>query len=201
MSITYPLTLPSHQFQSVVWNEETGNVASSSHYDGDTQIFSFDRNRWGARVSLKPLKPHEFALWHAIMGKLRGPLGTFWLGPTLQREPAGTPTGAPFTAGATTFGADEIAIDGCTPDVTDWLKAGDFFQIGNRLYLNCDDADTDSSGETTLTAWPKARSHSDNSEVITDNPKGVFRLVPESVGWTEANTHVIGFSFVCVEAL
>ena len=60
-----------------------------------------------------------------------------------------------------------LAIDGCTADVFGWGIAGDYFNVGGELHQLTEDADTDSSGETTLTFKPALRTSPVDNAAIT----------------------------------
>jgi len=115
---------------------------------------------------------------------------------------AGSGTG---TATACQTGAT-LVIDGATADTTGWLKAGDYIQLGSgssaTLHTILIDADSDGSGNVTLEIWPDLRrSPSDNSAVVVNNPKGVFRLAQNISSWSINNSSAYGISFEAVEAI
>src|SRR3954463_10292223 len=144
------------------------------------------------------------AAWVAALRSLDGPVGTFYLGDTAWKTPRGTATGTPLVNGASQTGED-LATDGWTASVTGILKAGDWIQLGTgssaRLYMVMVDANSNGSGQATLTIRPKLRSSpGDNSAIVTNSPVGVFRLAV-APGWTLDRAKVAqGLSFVAVEA-
>jgi hypothetical protein len=76
---------------------------------------------------------------------------------------------------------ETLLVDGFSAGAT--VKAGDYLQIGDRLYKVLLDA-TESSGEITLDIWPRLReSPADNAVVTTSAAKGLFRLASNTQGW------------------
>ena len=91
-------------------------------------------------------------------------------------------------------------IDGCPNNITDWLKAGDYFQLGtgsgSRLYMLAADVDTDGGGEATLTFNPALRSSPPDAAAITiTNPMGVMRLDSNVASWQAEKSSLVFFNF------
>lgn len=101
---------------------------------------------------------------------------------------------------------DELVIDGATISTTGWLKAGDYIQLGSgasaTLHQVLIDADSDGSGNVTLDIWPSIRNAPpDNSAVVVNNAKGVFRLATNVSEWSINNSSAYGITFEAVEAI
>ena len=97
-------------------------------------------------------------------------------------------------------------IDGCSPDVTTFFKAGDYIQLGSgvttSLYKVLTDVVTNSSGQATLDIWPNLRSSpSDNAAVVVAHTKGRFRLKDNITQWNINEMSSYGITFDCVEAI
>jgi hypothetical protein len=132
-------------------------------------------------------------------------IGTFLLGDFVGGTARGTPTGTPLVNGASQSGG-ELVIDGATPDVTGWLKAGDYIQLGSagtsRLHKVLQDVNSDGSGNVTLDIWPHLRSSpADNATVIISNPKGIFRLASNETAWTVSDLLLYGITFGASEVI
>jgi hypothetical protein len=99
-----------------------------------------------------------------------------------------------------------LATDGWTPNITGILRAGDWVQLGtgatSRLYKVLDDVNSDSGGNATLTLFPNLRSSpADNATLTVNNPKGVWRLAANDVGYDIQTGQFYGITLACVEAL
>jgi hypothetical protein len=99
-----------------------------------------------------------------------------------------------------------LVIDGATTTQTDWLKAGDWIQLGtgssSKLHKVVQDVDTDGSGNATLEIWPDLRSSpADNAAINLSTCKGVFRLNNNISSWNINSISSYGIEFEAVEAL
>jgi hypothetical protein len=99
-----------------------------------------------------------------------------------------------------------INLKGAFRDQTDYLLPGDYVQFGSgataTLHKVLLAADTDSSGELSVTLWPSPRtSPVDNAVVPIFNAVGRFRLAGNQQAWTIANNLRYGVSFEAVEAV
>jgi len=100
----------------------------------------------------------------------------------------------------------ELNIKDCIANVTGFLKAGDYIQLGSAasstLHKVLVDVDTDSIGHATLDIWPSINiAPSDNAVVTVTNCKGVFRLSSNVSSWSINNASVYGIQFEAVQAL
>jgi len=121
------------------------------------------------------------------------------------RGTASSSPGTPVVNGASQTG-DQLIIDGATVSQTGYLKAGDYIQLGaginSRLHKVLQDADTDGSGNTTLTIFPDIRtSPSDDETVVVTSAKGVFRLNENVVNWNVNEASIYGITFGAIESL
>lgn len=140
--------------------------------------------------------------------RLRGRFGTFLLGDPLGATPRGsaaTAPGTPLVNGADQTG-DELVIDGIPTSGDDYLKAGDYIQLGSgataRLYKVLEDVAIDGSGGATLNIWPALRSSpADDATVTVSNAKGVFRLASNETDWDANQLGIYGTTFAANEAL
>ena len=113
-------------------------------------------------------------IWQAWIYELNGREGVFYLSDTVGAAGRGTATGTPLVNGASQA-LDTLVTDGWTASST--VKAGDWISINDRLYTILDDATANGSGNLTLTIWPEAGDHSDNSPISYGAAaRGIFRL-------------------------
>lgn len=204
MAISFPLSLPdTTSFISCVITAQSVVAVSESPFTFASQVQRHVGQRWMAELVLKPMKRAAAEPWLAFLTSLNGPEGSFLIGDPLGATGRGTLTGTPLVKGASQTGQD-LAIDGATAGVTGWIKAGDWVQLGtgstSRLHKQLVDADSDGSGNVTLTLFPRLRAApADNAAVTVASCKGVFRLVPgQPSSWQadRAGVYSIGFSAV-----
>ena len=158
-----------------------------------------------ADVTLPPMKRADAETWIAWLVSLRGRLGTFNMGDPSAATPRGAGGGTPLVKGSSQTGEDLI-IDGCTADVTGWLKSGDYVQLGAAatatLHKVLADVNTDGSGETTLSLWPHIRSApADNATVVVSDTVGRFRLASNESSWSVNEASIYGITFGAMEAI
>ena len=203
MAISYPLTLPS----AIGWRAFT--LSAEKIVQAYEAPFTFQRTnvertgeRWRLEVAYPPLTPEQARQVRAFLLALNGPIGTFRAGDVLAAQPTGTALGSPVVAGASQAGK-EIATGGWTANQTNLLKAGDYLEIDNRLYMVTNDAAPDGSGNATIDIWPSIRqpAPSNGASITTSNCKTLFRLDGNSVGWVATPDFVYEIAFGAIEAL
>ena len=203
MSITYPLSLPTTKTPArITISASTAVAISRSNFSYATQVQAFTGQLWLAEITLPPMERADAAPWMAWLLKLNGQEGTFLLGDDSARTPRGAATGTPLVKGAGQTG-QSLITDGWTSGVTNILRAGDWFAIDQRLYMNLNDVNSNGSGEATLDIWPRLReSPADNAPLTTSQPQGLFRLQSNSYGIFDVNAAKnYATSFAAVEAL
>lgn len=104
-----------------------------------------------------------------------------------RKTPLDVATGTPLVKGAGQNG-NTLAIDGCTPGVTGWLKAGDYFSVNSELKQFTADASTNGSGEATLAFQPALRnSPEDNAPLTVTGATCTMILADDRQGIWEAD--------------
>lgn len=198
MAISYPLTIPSTPgFRVFNMLHDVGTAKASNPFTGQTQVQEYAKKKFLIEAQLPPMERSTAEAWRAFLAKLSGPKGTFLIGDPLAKQPRGVATGTPLVNGASQTG-QSLITDGWTPSTTGILLAGDYIQIGQRLYVILIDADSDGSGNATLDIFPNLReSPADNETIYTINTTGLFRLSRATVtvsGTDEERVFDIGFS-------
>lgn len=108
--------------------------------------------------------------------------------------------GTPVTSGSTAAGATSLSLSGGPTSQTDYLNAGDQFEVGGELKMVTEDVDTDGSGNATITFMPETRGAIASASGITlTNPTGIFRFVPREIGWRNRPGVFSDFTLECVE--
>ena len=209
MAITYPLSLPSVSgISSVNFIARSSTGITASPFTFETQVFRNQGERFEADVTLAPMKREDAEQWNSFFLKLYGQFGTFLLGDPNASVPRGTASssaGTPVVNGASQSG-DTLNIDGVPTSQTGYLKAGDYIQLGtgltSRLYKVLDDANSNSSGEVSLTIYPDLRSSpSDGATVVVSDAKGLFRLNTAAHQWSISQDSFYSMTFGAIEAI
>lgn len=198
-AITYPLDLPSTPAPVSTKFELRAMVgAASSPFSGVAQVQDWGGRVWMATVVLPVMLRATADAWIAWAMKLRGQYGYFRMGDWDRRTPRGS-WGTPLVNGGSQVG-NTLVVDGMGAAGTG--KAGDHFQLENNLYALVEDVTADGSGNATLTFEPSLRaSPADNAALTVSSPKGLFRLIANSVPWDADAMAVHQMSFQAVERL
>lgn len=203
MTISYPLDLPADPAPAKIRIYPRSMVAVSiSPFSGAQQAYSHPGQLWQADITLPPMTRAQAAPWIAALLQLNGRYGTFRLGDDSGKTAQGVATGTPLVNGASQTG-QSLVTDGWTISTTGILKQGDYIQIGDRLYMVLNDANSDSSGNATLDIWPRLReSPADNAAITVSNCKGLFRLMSNEMPWEVAPGKIYsGITLSCIEAI
>lgn len=206
MAITYPLSFPTTVAPNSVTIAPRNGVASTeSPFSFGQKVYKWaGAEQWNLEVSMPYMKRAVAEEYLAFFAALQGSYGTFTMIIPASKTPRGVATGTPLVNGASQTGTD-LVTDGWTHSVTGILKAGDLIQLGSgsstHLHKLLVDANSDGSGNATLTLWPELRtSPSDNASITVSNCKGLFRLA----GDVSHSINIEGFysiQFTAVEAL
>jgi hypothetical protein len=206
MAISYPLSMPTNFGMSKIELRAVNAVAySQSPFTFAGQVHAYAGQTWQADITLPNMKRDYAEEWVAFLVAMRGHYGTFLLADPLGKVARGTPTGTPVVKGASQLGGT-FTLDGATPSVTGWLKAGDYIQLGSssgsRLHKVLLSADSDGSGNVTLELWPHIRTApTDNTAVIVSNASGLFRLASNEQAWSINEISSYGIAFGAMEVI
>ena len=206
MAITYPRTLPTHTgLMNITLRAVNQTALTSSPFSYRQQIHNHSGQRWECEIQLPPMIRSAAEIWLGFLLSLNGMAGSFLLGDPLGATASGNLGGTPLVNGANQTGAS-LSIDGCSNSITNWLKAGDYIQLGGgssaTLHKVLTNVDTNSSGQATLDLWPSIRvAPSDNAAVTTSNPVGRFRLNSGEQDWNINSASFYGITFAAIEVV
>jgi len=208
MAISYPLALPTHTGIAQIELRATNAVAySRSPFTFAGQAHAYAGKAWQADVTLPSMKREDAERWVAWLISLKGQLGTFYLGDPAATTPLGSArdTDTILVDGAVSSG-DTIAIDSAPASQTDYLKAGDYMEIGTgvnrQLFKVLNDVDTDGTGSATVDVWPNVRtSIADDAAVTVQSAKGIFRLASNEQSFSINEASIYGITFGAIEAV
>lgn len=201
MAITYPIDLPpAPGFVSLKWSPRSAVAEQESPFTYHNKVYVWDGQQRLIVVKLPPMSLARAKEWQAWALKLNGTEGTFYLRDSVGAALRGAATGAGLVKGAGQLGAT-LNTDGWANSVAGLFMAGDWVQLGTRLYTVLETVNSDGAGNASLTLWPKIRtSPADNYVILYGTAaKGVFRLTgfPE-FAW-EVSRLMEGFEFTAKE--
>lgn len=204
MPTTFPVTLPATAPRRINIRQKSVVAVGESPYTLEVQTQRHQGQVWLLEVEWPPMPRATAEAMVAALCSLNGREGTFLFGDTANKTPRGTATGTPLVNGAAQSGED-LATDGWTNSITGILKAGDWVQLGSsstaRLHKVLADANSNGSGQATLTLWPRispVATPADNSAVVISSPKGVFRLLADGQDWSIDALQIYGLTLSAV---
>lgn len=206
MSISYPITLPATPgFTNVRVQPKSVVGVFSSPFTMQQQVYAHPGQLWTAEFELPAMSRVEAAPWVAALTSLNGSEGTFLFGDPAWSTPQGIGTGTPLVNGGSQTEYDLIT-DGWTASQTGIVKAGDWLQIGAgstvHLHMVMADANSDGSGNATITIWPRLRnSPTDNTALSVSSALGLWRLSGNTPWSININQLISGLTVQCVEAI
>lgn len=159
--------------------------------------------RWTASYTLPKMTRDQAALWQSFFLQLEGGVNTFYGFDPDARIPRGVATGTPLVKGGSQTGSS-LTIDGCTANITGWLKQGDYLSVNGELKMMTADANTNGSGEATLTFKSALRnSPADNAPLTVISPTVAMILVDDMQAmWeTDKNGFYEPITFSAIEAI
>jgi hypothetical protein len=171
------------------------------------QAHEYAGKMWQADVTLPPMKRQIAETWVTFLMSLKGQVGTFYLSDPLASTPLGSARNADtVTINGSTTSGNTLDIQSAPVSTTDYLKAGDYMQIGSgtsrQLFKVLTDVDTDGSGTATVDVWPNVRTTiADNAPVTFESAKGVFRLASNETSWSVNEASTYGITFGAIEAV
>ena len=194
MSITYPLSLPTHTGIRGIELRAVNAVAySMSPFTFAGQTHAYAGQMWQADVTLPPMKLADAEQWIAFLISLRGQLGTFLLGDPLRTTPRGTATSA-TVSGSSGSGSVTVTMSGT-------LLAGDYIQLGTGDDSTLHKVLQDRSGSGTLEIWPALRKDRSSVSATLTSAKGLFRLSTNEQAWSINEASIYGVTFAAREAI
>jgi len=152
---------------------------------------------WRVTMTFNNLFGSDRAEMQAFLAKLNGQEHRFYLQDhSFARRGAGG--GTLLINGADQSGST-LVCDGATFSVSDYLMSGDYVAFNNELHMVTADADSDGSGEVSLSIAPPIRKQTNDNDVVDYSVPvlGVF-ILSSKVSWD--NNPGINSSFT-IEAI
>ena len=179
--------MATYTFPSVTPNESTVELVSNtaifqSPLSGAIQTIDRSGERLVMTLFYRSLTTANRALLVSFIAKMNGHQHRATV-PFHAVDNQGAFGGTPLVNGASQTG-NSLDIDGASNNITGWIKAGDFFSVNGELKIATADANSDGSGNVTLSFAPRLRtSPSDGASVETTAPSGTFLLMDSRQGW------------------
>jgi hypothetical protein len=188
---------------SVTFDDTVANVASP-YVPSMNQSQSWPGgDNWSLSFTLPKMNRWTAAPWRGFMAELRGIANVFQIGDPFGATPLGVADGAPVcaTSGAYNLTSSTLlTTSGWTSSVFGQLLAGDYLQIGYRLHQVCENVNSDSSGNATISIYPSLRESPPNATVINlVNCVGLFKLAKNQRTWHGDFTRLTQISLSAVE--
>lgn len=173
-----------------------------SPFNNATQTIELLGARWKATYTTVPMTVAQAAEIKAFLIKLRGGANTFNAYDPDGKTGRGTLTGTPLVMGGSQTG-NSLIIDGATAGVTGWIKTGDYFAVNGELKMCLADANSNGSGQVTITFEPSLRSApADNAAVTVVTPTCEMMLVDDDQAqWDSNENKLTQITFSGVEKL
>lgn len=169
-----------------------------SPFSGFTQVVDRGGERWMIDLVYRNLSGANRRAMTSFLVSLNGGENRFTTYNHAE-DNGGAFGGTPLVNGADQVGVS-IDVDGASLSISDWIRAGDFFGIGDELKMCTADTSSDGSGELTIPFRPRIRtSPADNSAVVTSQATGLFMLIDDSVSWTNRPGGFSDLSFRAIE--
>lgn len=174
----------------------------TSPFTQSQDIAELAGDRWFATLSFRNLVRIDSdvtALLH-FMAALRGRVNSFFLWDHSRETPVGSAGGTPVVNGASQTGTT-LATSGWPLSTNGILLPGDRFEVGGELKEIDTQADSDGSGNATLSFFPPIRfSPADSAALTVNSPKATFRLASASEARPRHRGPLVDLSFTAVES-
>ena len=173
-------------------------------------IYSWQGQRWVLSVNMPLMKRAAAEPWLTAFVRLEGRRNTFNFGDPLAVFPRGearSQPGIPMLREAHATQSGILKLDGLPASVDDWLKEGDYIQLGGgnnaRLHKAMEDVATNAAGQADIPIWPNLRGGlADNyATIVLQRASGVFRLADDNYTYQETDHGMYEVGFEAVEAL
>jgi hypothetical protein len=150
------------------------------------QVRTRNAQRWGISYTWTPMLRDHFMVFYAFLIAQRGQFDTFTCTLNGSNAPRGSWSGTPLVNGAAQTGRT-ISLKGFTAVTTGVAKAGDLLKFSGhtKVYMVTADANSDVSGNATVSIEPALMQSPANSEVI------VTSSVPFTVAITSDNSDIV----------
>lgn len=184
----------------ITLRSRAASAINASPFTGQQQSYEWPGHWLEADITYPPLARDDAAEIIAFMVSRKGVGKKFMLGDTAGRVPRGVATGAPVVNGAAQVGS-VLATRGWTINTPNIVKAQDWMQVGNNLYMALGAEDADANGNCNIDVFPTLREQPpDGTPIVMTNAMGAFRLMTNDFEWDIAPDKLYRIQFKAVQA-
>ena len=193
-TFTFPAITPTTNTFELVANTR----AFRSPLTNAIQTSSRKGSLWRATLQFNNLSTDDRKVMQAFLVKLNGQEHRFQLHDH-SHTPRGAGGGTLRVNGASQSGTS-LVCDGATANVSNYLRAGDYISFNNELHMVVADANSDSSGNITLSIAPPIRKTPADDAIIdyAAPVSGIFMLSGRAA-WNTSPGIISNYSIEAVE--
>jgi hypothetical protein len=161
------------------------------------QFFSFS-------VELPPMNQTTFMPFYSFLVKQKGSFESFTFQYPLDNLGADKNNASVVVNGVHAIGDSTIAMDGFTVSTDDVFRAGDLIKFNghNKIYMITGDANSNASGQATISIEPPLQSAlADNEDVDTNTPSFTVALMQDDLLYATDASGFFSLSFDVREVL
>lgn len=197
MSGTFPSSpAPSRMQISSVFRNLTSYTQSGIKFSDQVP-----GHKWRISLSFDPMSQDNFMELYSFALEQQGTFGTFQYVPPDLATPRGAFGGTPVVDGAGQTGTT-LNVRGASISITNWGRKGDPFLIAgnNKVYRLTQNANTDGTGDVTLTFQPELIiAYADGAALTTSNVPFTMNFANDSLLTDITSPTIYGFSVDMLE--
>lgn len=190
-------------FRSVEIGSSNSVAVVKSIFTGQTQTQEWPgADSWTGTFTLPSLSQQQADLWLSALLQCRGMKNAFLIGDPLKKVPRGSAAGVPAVDGSAAMSAGSIVLPtaGWATSRANLLLPGDYIQVGYRLHRVLDPVNSDANGKASIAICPSLREIPQSGQLlVTQQPKGLFRLANNNNSWSADFTKLTNLSFQIAE--
>ena len=184
----------------------TSNRPNNTAYtlSGKRSVKQFAAQYFSFSVQMPPLKQTDFQQYYAFLVKQKGSFEDFTFEYPLDNLGADKGETDILANGVQAIGDSTIAMDGFSVSTDDVLKGGDLIKFSghNKVYMVTGDANSNASGQATVSIEPPLQAAlADNEAVTVNKPSFTVALVQDDVLYSTDAAGFFTLSFDVREVL
>ena len=184
----------------------TSNRPNNTAYtlSGKRSIKQFAAQYFSFSVQMPPMKQTDFQQYYAFLVKQKGSFEDFTFEYPLDNLGADKGETDILANGVQAIGDSTIAMDGFSVSTDDVLKGGDLIKFSghNKVYMVTGDANSNASGQATVSIEPPLQAAlADNEAVTVNKPSLTVALVQDDVLYSTDAAGFFTLSFDVREVL
>ncbi len=175
---------------SCMWKLIPRTKLFTNPFNGSRQTMNMPGTHWEAKITFNNLNRDKANRLFALIHQLQGASGRVAIWDHAFAQPQGKAQGTPLVDGGGQTG-NRLSIKGCKPN-SNFLKIGDYAQIGNQLVILTQDADINNEGKCQLNfEAPMRKSPQSNTVIVTNTPKAIMMLKDDKQGGRRSSKRLV----------